>query len=235
VTDNFKTFCKRCELDKKLEEMVSSSIYGIGYKYLCKNCDAKDSKIRRNKDKEKERKSQEKSYYKNRDKILKHKKEIYTPLTRSHRSEYNKKYQDDNREELNKKSAARLRKRIKNDPIFRLRKNLSTRIRHALKAKGFSKGKRTWEILGTDKEGLISHFMSTQGIDIIDKNEWINKEVDHICPLDQARNEEELLILNHYTNLQLLDKKDNLIKSNKKTIEAENKCKELLGREWVTS
>jgi hypothetical protein len=42
--------------------------------------------------------------------------------------------------------------------------------------------------------------------------EW---HFDHIYPVSLAKNEEELIKLNHYTNFQPLWKKDNLEKRNK--------------------
>jgi hypothetical protein len=46
-------------------------------------------------------------------------------------------------------------------------------------------------------------------------DENFNYHIDHIKPLKLAKTEEEVYILNHYTNLQLLTPKDNLKKSDK--------------------
>ena len=41
-------------------------------------------------------------------------------------------------------------------------------------------------------------------------------DIDHIIPLDSAKNEEEIIKLNHYNNLQPLCSKKNIIDKNRK-------------------
>ena len=60
-----------------------------------------------------------------------------------------------------------------------------------------------------------------------------NIHLDHICPCAQAQNEEELIKLQHYSNFQWLPAEDNLKKYDSKTPDAEQKCIELLNREWI--
>lgn len=43
----------------------------------------------------------------------------------------------------------------------------------------------------------------------------IRDKIDHIIPLSIAKNEEEVIKLCHYTNLQLLRAEDNIKKGNK--------------------
>lgn len=57
--------------------------------------------------------------------------------------------------------------------------------------------------------------------------------LDHICPISQAKSEEEVFLLWKKENLRWLDAKENLSKNRFKTPEAETKCRELLGREWI--
>lgn len=47
--------------------------------------------------------------------------------------------------------------------------------------------------------------------------EYVGQEVhiDHIIPISYAKNEEQVLNLNNYTNLQYLTPEDNISKSNK--------------------
>jgi hypothetical protein len=62
-----------------------------------------------------------------------------------------------------------------------------------------------------------------------------DSQIDHICPCAQAQNEEELLKLQHYTNLRWLSPLANCIKKHHKTPEGEELCRKLLGREWIDS
>jgi len=80
-----------------------------------------------------------------------------------------------------------------------------------------SKKSRTYEIIGCDYESFIVHLLLTlpreQRIDFI-RNRG-NYHIDHIIPISFAKDEVDLIILNHYSNLQLLTARDNLRKSNK--------------------
>lgn len=102
------------------------------------------------------------------------------------------------------------KKKRKEDPIFRLKANLRRLIGRALKKRGFSKKSHTYEILGTDYESVHLHciegFVKVYGR-VPDEKDKI--DIDHIIPLQIAKTEEDVLKLNHYTNLRYLIDTDN--------------------------
>lgn len=111
-----------------------------------------------------------------------------------------------------------LKNKKKTDNEFRLLCNLRNRIRNYLKSKGRSKkiSKRTIEMIGCSCSELREHIEKnfTEGMN------WSNYgrkgwHVDHIIPLSSAKNEEEMIKLNHYTNLQPLWAIDNIKKGKK--------------------
>ena len=89
-------------------------------------------------------------------------------------------------------------------------------IYSSLKRKGYTKKSRTYEIIGCSYEFLLGYLEGKF-------EKWMNWEnygkyngdfnhgfdIDHIIPLSSASNEEELIKLNHYTNLQPLCSKIN--------------------------
>jgi hypothetical protein len=91
--------------------------------------------------------------------------------------------------------------------------NLRSRTRKAFL--GFYKDDTTMNLVGCTKKELINHIISkfTTGMCLDNYGEW---HLDHIIPLSLAKNSLELKKLCHYTNLQPLWAKDNLVKSNKR-------------------
>lgn len=70
------------------------------------------------------------------------------------------------------------------------------------------------EIVGLDKEEFKSYIQNkfTEGMSWDNYGKWY---LDHIIPLCNAKDENEALLLNHYTNLQPLWAEDNLRKNRK--------------------
>jgi len=138
----------------------------------------------------------------------------------------NKKWSDANKEMIAKKNllwrlshkdyiAKRMaeyrKERCKTDYVFAMKIRIRTLIRMSLINNGYTKKSRTYDILGCDYATFLAHIESTftagMSWDVRHK-----LHIDHIIPLASAKTEEEVLRLNHYTNLQMLWKEDNLAK-----------------------
>jgi hypothetical protein len=121
-----------------------------------------------------------------------------------------KAYREANREEINN----RKNKRRKTDYLFKLRENISSLIRNSINKKGYTKKSKTYKILGCTYKEFKKHIerQFTKGMTWDNYGKW---HLDHIYPVAKAKDEEELLRLNHYTNFQPLWAKDNISKKDK--------------------
>jgi hypothetical protein len=174
----------------------------------------------RENNKEKEKEKQKQYRENNKDKIIESQKKW-----QENNKEYTKKYYQDNKEkikqyriinkiDIRKKDNKRRYNKRNSDPIYKLKEILRSRMRHAFKNKKYIKSKKTLDILGCDLEIIKAHLEKqfTKGMSWENQGEW---HVDHIIPCASAKNEEELIKLFHYTNLQPLWAADNLSKSDK--------------------
>jgi hypothetical protein len=113
---------------------------------------------------------------------------------------------------------------------------LRTCISMAIRKK-YTKTRKSDALLGCSISEAIAHIEKQ----FLPGMSWKNKsspnmsgwDIDHICPCSQAQNEEELIKLQHYTNLRPMWAMDNRVKCSSKTPEAEAMCLELLGRKWI--
>lgn len=170
-------------------------------------------------------KEYQKTYYeKNRDKIIEYNKARYKN-NKEKILDYRRKYYEDNKEELYKKQKEYRNKHRENrnkleknkrdnNNIYKLSINIRTLIAKTIRDKGLTKSTKTEEILGCTIEEFITYIQSKfqKGMTLGNHGEW---HIDHIIPVSNAKTEEELIKLNHYTNLQPLWAKDNLKKRNK--------------------
>ena len=102
-----------------------------------------------------------------------------------------------------------VRTRCKTDPLYKLSRNLRSRIISSFKAHGYTKKSKTYQLIGIDFQILKNYLEYTWFLNY--GTEYSNQEVeiDHVIPCASAKTEEELIALQHWTNLQYLTPKDN--------------------------
>ena len=97
------------------------------------------------------------------------------------------------------------------DPTYKLKKRIRTIIGKSFRKNNYGKRSKTFEILGCSFEEikfyLESKFLPWMNWDnrgLYNGTEGYGWDIDHIIPLSSAQTEEELLKLNHFSNLQPL-------------------------------
>jgi hypothetical protein len=203
--------CKKCNVEKELCEFVKDKSKKSGVRGCCKECNRK-------------------KYYKNRENILKEKKEYYIKnreeiiekvktrnilnfeKRKKYLKEYVPKYRKKNLKKLNSYHKIRNKEKRKKDPIFRLINSARSAVNRYLNKKNL----RTFDIIGCSpqelKEHLEKQFKEGMNWENHGKYGW---HIDHIIPLSSAKNEDELKKLCYYKNLQPLWALENILKKDK--------------------
>ena len=100
------------------------------------------------------------------------------------------------------------------DPYFKLRGDISALISRTCSNHGYIKKSKALDILGCSHVEFMDHiecqFEECMFFD--NHGEW---ELDHILPVSAASTEEEVILLNHYTNFQPMWATENKSKQNK--------------------
>jgi hypothetical protein len=177
-------------------------------KYYKKNKDSEDARRKvyeeKNKDKMKQyRKQYRKEYYKkNKDRINENAKK-WREKNPDKAREKNKRCYERDKDVKNEKRRAR----TANDNLYKLKNNLRSSLHQSLKRLGYTKKSKTCEVLGCDYDFLRNWLQ----LDLYNEN----SHIDHVVPLSLAKDEEDVITLNHYSNLQIISCKDNLSKKDK--------------------
>ena len=103
----------------------------------------------------------------------------------------------------------------KNDIVFSIKKRIRTLIRSKIMSFGYTKKSSVNEILGCDWEYFVYHIEKQfkKGMNWDNRDQW---HLDHIVPLSTAQTEDEVIALNHCTNIRPEWAKDNLSKGGKR-------------------
>lgn len=236
--------CKKCQIEKSLNLYGDNKNNSDGKSIYCKDCEKLRGKDYRDKYRDRVnlsaknwRKNNPENYKKtiqnylekNPNMTSKERLKIYRQdekfreKEQIRRKEYyrnniekerikSKEYYHLNREILRKKTDVWKKKKMKEDGFYRMKKNLRDRIRLYLIDE--TKSKRTKDIVGLDKLDFKTYIECkfTEGMTWENYGKW---HLDHIIPLCQAKDNDEALLLNHYTNLQPLWAEENLKKNRK--------------------
>lgn len=139
-------------------------------------------------------------YDKNKDSILHKRAEIYR----------------NNWIEIRKVINNNRKKRLSEDVLFKIKLNISALILISIKNCGFNKKSKTVDILGCSIEEFKSYieckfepWMNWNNHGLYNGEFNYGWDIDHIIPISFAKNEEDIIKLNHYTNLQPLCSKIN--------------------------
>ena len=199
--------CNCCKIEKNISDFSNNKRFEDNKNPTCKECDKMRSL---------------KYYYSNKELVeLKRKEYIQTEKYKIRRQNYLK----ENREEINRvKKLYKLNnrekvlqdkreyyQRKKNDPIFALTKRLRQGIYRSIRG---VKLRSSLDILGCTEEKFKIH-IENQFTDDMSWDRLNEIHIDHIIPISSAETLEDVYRLNHYTNLQPLWAKDNLVKHDK--------------------
>lgn len=212
--------CKKCDIIKDSNSFRT-------YRNSCKDCEREYKRIRYKENKEIIKKCSKKYYENNKDKCREKGKEYYKKYKNSEKYKLERKeYYENNKEEIKEKKRDYIKRnrdkinkrqnkyrsnRLKNDIKFKLTINIRNTIYNSLYYSGYTKESKTFEILGCSFEEFKSYLESKF-------EKWMNWnnhglyngkfnygwDIDHIIPLSSAKTEEDVINLNHFSNLQPL-------------------------------
>jgi len=220
--DGYKSVCSECtkESNKRYRESNKEKI--SNYRKI--NKDKFDESYKKylikNKDK---RKEDQKRYNK---KWVENNKDYHREYSKSYYPSYydenkesikekSKEYYKNNKDIINEKLKVYNREKRVESPLFKFKQNIRNLIKNSFIKKLSKKSKKTTDILCCSYDEFRVYIESLFDSEMSWDNYGIYWEIDHILPLDSANNIDDVVKLNHYTNLRPLSKEENRKKSNK--------------------
>lgn len=135
-------------------------------------------------------------------------------INRDKHNQNAKDYYQKNKKHANEVKRKRRMDRRKNDTLYAFSIGVRSLVSKSFRERGYSKTSKSQEIIGCDWESLKSHIENqfVDGMSWDNRNQW---HIDHIVPLASAKTPEDVVRLNHYSNLRPLWAIDNLKKGAK--------------------
>jgi hypothetical protein len=229
--------CSKCNIEKELNNFYKRKDSKDGYRKDCKKC--KDKVVKKYSQNNKEKISDYKhKFYLDNIEIIKERSHNWDLNNPDRRKEIGKKWRNSNSEIINKSYIKRKEKnpnqsknyRIKNkdiinekqiqkrrtNPLYKLSCTMRSMLLKAFKRNGYKKTSKTNEVLCCSFEELkiyieskFEPWMTWENHGRYNGSFNYGWDFDHLIPLSSANSENEIIKLNHYTNLQPLCSKIN--------------------------
>jgi hypothetical protein len=202
--------CKKCKQEKELINFGKDKKQCDGLNRVCKQCRQTFSKEHSKTLYEYNKVWKENNVEKRKEYMKEYNKEQYQKNVEKLRNR-RKEYYYNNKEKTLLTNNTYRNKRKQSDPLFKLSTNLRTMIGGAIKKNGYKKLTKTELILGCSFENFKLHlesqfqnWMSWDNYGLYNGQLNYGWDIDHIVPLSSALNENDILKLNHYSNLRPL-------------------------------
>lgn len=212
VSPFFMKICKYCKCEKPLDAFSLNANSKDGRQHRCKQC---FSEYMKNRTAQKSDEINAKRRIQYAEQIEKKREQTRASYRRhaEKRKAYVKEYSanPENKEKIRQTYRAWKQEKLKNDPLFALKNRMSCLFRMALKVRGYGKTTKVASTLGCEWDELVKHIerQFLPGMSWENRGEW---HIDHIIPLATAQTEEDVIRLNHHTNIRPMWAKDNLTK-----------------------
>jgi hypothetical protein len=198
-------WCKKCKIEKDISNFYFRKDSN-SYRNECKECFNLKIKSRRI-----DNPNYLKNYLKGYRQKNKDKAKEYGVIWRKENSEYLKSYFKNRRENNSEYFRENYKNRMLTDDIFRLKEYIRKIIINSFRFKSLKKSRRTHEIIGCTYE-FLKLYIEHQFEDWMNWNNYgkfngslnYGWDIDHIIPLSTAKTIDDVIKLNHYTNLQPL-------------------------------
>lgn len=212
-------FCTGCDSFKTFDCFTKSKKHAYGLNPRCRKCEKKKTSYKDSLNKEKKQRIEA-------NKIL-HQSVIDNGKTcsvcdklkphtnfggsKQYRDGFLKRCNDcarKRKKELSKKYNRQKNERIMNDPVAKSRKNARRMIQSAFRYIGSKKNSKTYKIIGLNANDFEQWLRDVS----LAKPETHNVHIDHVIPISSAQTHDEVIALNHFSNLQWLSHDENIRK-----------------------
>jgi hypothetical protein len=195
--------CPKCKEEKELSEFNKG-------RSECRLCSKEYKKEYYENNKDKIKKGKKEYRENNKDKIKEYDKE-YKQNNKDKVKEYGKEYRGNNKDKMKEYNKEYSKVRRQSDSLYKLTTNIRNLLKQSFRLKGYTKKTKSYKILGCTYdefklyiESQWDEWMNWDNYGKYNGEERYGWDLDHIIPLSSGKCEEDIIRLNHHSNIQPL-------------------------------